>query len=81
MDPEDPAGNNCTYRLSQAGRCPKSNAMFFAFRNFAADHRWSTVTLADTADKFVASRCNLDQCDIAEQETKLPRTVLRRLFC
>jgi hypothetical protein len=54
--------------------------MFFAFRNFAADHRWSTVTLADTADKFVASRCNLDQCDIAEQETKLPRTVLRRLF-
>ena len=36
--------------------------------------------LADTADKFVASRCNLDQCDIAEQETKLSRAVLRRLF-
>jgi hypothetical protein len=43
-DPEGLARNNCTYRLSQAGRCPKSNATFFAFRNFATDHRWSTVT-------------------------------------
>jgi hypothetical protein len=43
-DPEDLARSNCTYRLSQAKRSPKSNAMFFAFRNFTTDHRWSTVT-------------------------------------
>jgi hypothetical protein len=36
--------------------------------------------LDDTVDKLVASRGNLDQHDIAEQESKLPRTVLRRLF-
>jgi hypothetical protein len=36
--------------------------------------------LADTADKLVASRGNLEQCDIAEQESKLPRTLLLRLF-
>ena len=77
MDPEDPAGNNCTYRLSQAGRAVLSPTQCsLHFVTLPQIHR----NLADTADKFVASRCNLDQCDIAEQETKLPRTVLRRLF-
>jgi len=44
--------------------------MFFAFRNFAADHRWSTVTQSIQLTSLLLLAIIWINGDIAEQETK-----------